>query len=74
MNEWIDPEFDRPSAPQEGDRLDEDRLPCGCLGECDSYAHDTAWDWDGTSDDPDYTRCPECDCKVYEGESHQCEN
>jgi hypothetical protein len=46
MNQWTDPEFDRLSAPQEGDHLDEDRLPCGCLGECGPYAHDTAWDWD----------------------------
>lgn len=26
------------------------RLPCGCVGTCDSRAHDTAWNWDGTPD------------------------
>jgi hypothetical protein len=49
------------------------RLSCGCIGKCDPYAHDTAPDWDGTPDGPDYTRCPECDEKIYEGESHKCE-
>lgn len=43
-------------------------LPCGCTGQCDPYAHDTAPFWDGTPDGPYYTRCPECDCKIYEGE------
>ena len=28
------------------------RLPCGCVGECDPYAHDTAWDWDDKPDRP----------------------
>ena len=31
-----------------------DRLPCGCIGKCDSRAHDTAWDWDGTPDGPGF--------------------
>jgi hypothetical protein len=48
-------------------------LACGCFGECDPYAHDTAPDWDGTPDGPDYTRCAECDGKIYEGETHKCE-
>jgi hypothetical protein len=52
-----------------------ERLPCGCFGKCDPYAHDTAPDWDGTPDGPYYTRCPECDGKVYEGETcTECEN
>jgi hypothetical protein len=50
-----------------------ERLPCGCIGKCDPYAHDTAPDWDGTPDGPYYTRCPECNGKVYEGETHKCE-
>jgi hypothetical protein len=54
-------------------REQQTRLPCGCYGKCDAYAHDTAWDWDGTPDGPDYTRCPECDGKIYEGETHKCE-
>jgi hypothetical protein len=29
-----------------------DRLPCGCVGKCDPYAHDTAWDWNGTPSRP----------------------
>jgi hypothetical protein len=32
--------------------------------------------WDGTPDGPPYTRCPECDCKIYEGlyeVPHKCE-
>jgi hypothetical protein len=49
------------------------RLPCGCIGKCDPYAHDTAPDWDGTPDGPYYTRCAECDGKIYEGETHKCE-
>jgi hypothetical protein len=57
-DEWLGPE------PQ---------LPCGCRGHCNPYAHDTAWDWDGTPDGPDYHRCPECDEKIYEGDSHECE-
>jgi hypothetical protein len=28
------------------------RLPCGCIGTCDPYAHDVAWDWDGTPSRP----------------------
>lgn len=51
---------------------EQQRLPCGCYGKCSPYAHDTAWDWDGTPDGPDYTRCPECDGKIYEGETHNC--
>jgi hypothetical protein len=52
----------------------DERLACGCRGKCDPYAHDTAWDWDGTPDGPDYTRCPQCDEKIYEGgETHKCE-
>jgi hypothetical protein len=31
-----------------------DRLPCGCIGECDSFAHDTAWDFDGTPSRPSF--------------------
>jgi hypothetical protein len=37
MNDWTDPEFDRPSAPQSGDREDEPpqdeppELPPGCV-------------------------------------------
>jgi hypothetical protein len=49
------------------------RLACGCIGKCDQYAHDTAPDWDGTPDGPDYIRCAECDGKIYEGETHKCE-
>lgn len=33
----------------------EERLPCGCRGKCDPFAHDTAWDWDGTPDGPDWS-------------------
>jgi hypothetical protein len=29
-----------------------ERLPCGCYGSCDPYAHDTAPDWDGKVDGP----------------------
>ena len=52
-----------------------DRLPCGCVTECSPYAHDTAWDWDGTPDGPYYTRCPHCDGKIYEDDptSHKCD-
>lgn len=32
-----------------------ERLPCGCRGTCDPFAHDTAWDWDGTPSKPDWT-------------------
>jgi hypothetical protein len=60
-DEWLGPE------PESA------RLSCGCYGECDPYAHDTAPDWDGTPDGPDYTRCAECDEKIYEGETHKCE-
>lgn len=28
----------------------QERLPCGCIGTCDPYAHDTAWDWQGEHD------------------------
>src|ERR1700721_1469371 len=28
------------------------RLPCGCIDECDPYAHDTAPDWHGEHDGP----------------------
>ena len=52
--------------------LDIEYLPCGCQGECDPYEHDTAWDWDGTPDGPDYTHCFECDGKVYEGDMCDC--
>ena len=45
------------------------RLPCGCIDQCDPYAHDTAPDWDGTPDGPYYTRCPECDGKIYEDQT-----
>jgi hypothetical protein len=31
------------------------RLPCGCIGQCDPFAHDTAWDWDGKADGPDWS-------------------
>jgi hypothetical protein len=32
MNEWTDPEFDRPDAPQQGDGDDEPPpLPRGCV-------------------------------------------
>jgi hypothetical protein len=58
-------EWNLPVGPQP----EEQRLACGCLGECDPYAHDTAPDWDGRPDGPDYTRCPECDGKIYEGET-----
>jgi hypothetical protein len=51
----------------------EPRLPCGCIGKCHPYAHDTAPDWDGTPDGPYYTRCPECDEKIYEDQTHKCE-
>lgn len=44
------------------------RLSCGCYGKCDPYAHDTAPDWDGTPDGPDYRRCVVCDAKIYEGQ------
>jgi hypothetical protein len=54
-------------------REQEIRLPCGCIGKCDPFAHDTAPDWDGRPDGPYYSYCPECDEKVYEGEIHQCE-
>jgi hypothetical protein len=50
-----------------------ERLACGCFGKCDPYAHDTAPDWDGTPDGPDYIRCAQCDGKIYEGETHKCE-
>jgi hypothetical protein len=30
----------------------ERRLPCGCIGKCDPYAHDMAWNWDGKVDGP----------------------
>ena len=33
---------------------DQERLPCGCRGKCDPYAHDTAWDWDGRPDGPGF--------------------
>ena len=51
------------------------RLPCGCYGKCNPYAHDTAWDWDGTPDGPYYTSCPECDGKIYEDDEtpHKCD-
>jgi hypothetical protein len=49
------------------------RLACGCWEKCEPHAHDTAWDWDGRPDEGEYTRCPVCDCKVYEGESCDCE-
>jgi hypothetical protein len=55
------------------DLHEQQRLPCGCIGKCDPYAHDTAPDWDGTPDGPYYTRCPECDGKIYEDEPHKCE-
>jgi hypothetical protein len=29
-------------------------LPCGCIGECDPYAHDAPWDWDGRPDAVEY--------------------
>ena len=48
------------------DALPLGKLPCGCWDECNPYAHDTAPDWDGTPDGPYYTRCPECDGKIYE--------
>lgn len=54
---------------------EQQRLPCGCIGKCDPYAHDTAPDWDGTPDGPYYTRCHECDEKIYEDDEtrHQCD-
>lgn len=40
---------------------DPDRLPCGCLKECDSRAHDTAPDWDGRPDVEDgRVYCADC--------------
>jgi hypothetical protein len=85
-DEWLGPEpeseeFEEPdqavqerAAAHAAEALREQtRLPCGCYGKCDPYAHDTAWDWDGRPDGPYYTRCPECDEKIYEGETHKCE-
>jgi hypothetical protein len=42
------------SDPRDGEPEPPRRLPCGCWGVCDPYAHDTAPDWDGTPDGPDW--------------------
>jgi len=44
------------------------RLACGCVGQCDPFAHDTAPDWDGRHDIPNLCgRCGEeiddCECE-----------
>jgi hypothetical protein len=47
-----DPWQDYESGQEHDEELKgEERLPCGCIGKCDPFAHDTAWDWNGT---PDY--------------------
>lgn len=39
-----------PQEFRDYEESDSDRLPCGCIGQCDPYAHDTAPDWDGKHD------------------------
>jgi hypothetical protein len=63
---WSRGSWDKDSRPQcikcgerhsDGDICDDcrgGRLPCGCIGECDPYAHDAPWDWDGRPDAVEY--------------------
>ena len=50
------------------------RLPCGCIGECDSRAHDTAWDWDGTPSKPDWSDLTWREQEIYIREHPYCQD
>jgi hypothetical protein len=67
--------YDHWKTTDPADSLPEEphRLKCGCYGECDPYAHDTAPDWDGTPDGPYYRYCEDCGERIYEGDTHECE-